>query len=188
MTFHEWARGVTEIASAFPGAETFADPILCADSTAFRGGGDVAIDCGVAAGAPILGATWVRGAGYFWDLVRFSDEGLDAVTPFRNASGELTNGNYTVLAESQSKHTTGNLAEGNSQFLFGVDDEALTLRAAERADEYGLWDDQNKAKIFVDQVIGVTGDGTPTQWINVYRRDPGGAVPPYVHASPGNAP
>ena len=63
-----------------------------------------------------------------------------------------------------------------------------TIRSADIcADEQGLWVD-NKAKVFVDETIGVTGDGSPTQWTNVCRRDAGGQVPPYVHGSPGNPP
>ena len=38
-----------------------------------------------------------------------------------------------------------------------------TIRSADIcADEQGLWVD-NKAKVFVDETIGVTGDSTPTQ-------------------------
>ncbi|MCP3994755.1 MAG: hypothetical protein GY722_06795 [bacterium] len=87
----------------------------------------------------------------------------------------------------QAKHTSGKLADGASQFLWHVDHEALTLDAARYADEMGLRVD-NKAKVFVDDFIGVTSDGSLTQFINVYRRDPGGQLPPYVHGSPGNPP
>jgi len=107
--------------------------------------------------------------------------------PWRNGAGELTNGSYTVFGARQAKRTTGDLSDGASQFFYRVDDEAMTLEAAAYADQMGLWVD-NKAKVYVDELIGVTGDGTPTHWINVYRRDPGGQVAPYVHGSPGNPP
>jgi hypothetical protein len=63
-----------------------------------------------------------------------------------------------------------------------VDAEKLTLDAAMFADRYNLWDLQNKAKVIVDRMIGVTGDtNMATNVVNVYRRSSN-----TVHASPGN--
>jgi hypothetical protein len=72
---------------------------------------------------------------------------------------------------------------GKSQFGFYVNSGRATLDAAAYADEFGLWVG-NKAKIPVSNgIVGYTGSGEPTMWINIYRTKSG-----FVHGAPGNAP
>jgi hypothetical protein len=86
---------------------------------------------------------------------------------------------------------------GKSQFGYYVNSGKATLDGAAYADKYGLWNDKtvvkngktvtirgNKAKVPVSNgIIGFTGDGTPTSWLNIYRSNTN-----FVHGSPGNAP
>lgn len=84
------------------------------------------------------------------------------------------------------KHTNGDFTSDNSQFLFRIDADKLTLDAASFADKYNLWNPANNgAKVPVTNgKIGVTGKtGELTNYINVYRKESG-----YVHGSPGNPP
>lgn len=99
-------------------------------------------------------------------------------------TGELTNGTYTVDPDAQAVHTTGDwVASGKSQFAYSVDADALVLRAAEYADANNLWR-FNRAKVEVlDGFVGVTGNGGPTRYVNVFRRANG-----RIHGSPGNPP
>lgn len=72
---------------------------------------------------------------------------------------------------------------GKSQFGFYVNSGKAVLDGAAYADRYDLWFD-NKAKVRVTNgIIGYTGNGTPTTWLNIYRTNSG-----FVHGSPGNAP
>ncbi|ALR31283.1 hypothetical protein ATE47_12450 [Chryseobacterium sp. IHB B 17019] len=96
-----------------------------------------------------------------------------------NKHGELTNGIYTVSQEAMKKHVFGGIA-GKSLFYSSVDANIAVLKAAQYADEAGLWIG-NKAKVTVTNTnIGVLGNGTHTNVINVYKNSNG-----YVHGSPG---
>jgi len=57
----------------------------------------------------------------------------------RSASGEATNGHYTIRGGHQARHTTGSTTDGKSQFLFRIDADQAVLDAAAYADEAGLW-------------------------------------------------
>lgn len=95
--------------------------------------------------------------------------------------GRLTNGKYFLDGEGMVKHVNG--TPGKSQFSFYVNSGKAVLDAAAYADAHGLWQG-SKAKVFVTNgIIGYTGLGTPTSWINVYRTSTG-----LVHGSPGGAP
>jgi hypothetical protein len=100
-----------------------------------------------------------------------------------DAHGNWTNGGYTVNGAAMEPHLTGSLAEGKSQSGFGVDTNQAVLDAADVADQRGLWDEAGKAKVAASNVVGVTGNGQPTNWINLYRRSSG-----TVHGCPGNPP
>lgn len=55
-----------------------------------------------------------------------------------NKHGELTNGIYTVSQEAMKKHVFGGVA-GKSLFYSSVDANVAVLKAAQYADEAGLW-------------------------------------------------
>lgn len=95
--------------------------------------------------------------------------------------GRLTNGKYTLDPKGMTRHVNG--TPGKSQFAFHVNSGKATLDGAAYADKYNLWDG-NKAKVPVSNgIVGYLGNGTPTRWINIYRRGTG-----YVHGSPGSPP
>jgi len=95
--------------------------------------------------------------------------------------GQLTNGVYTVSKESMKSHVVGGI-EGKSIFYPTINAEEAVLKAAQYADEMGLWIG-NKAKVQVTNTnIGTLGDGTPTNVINVYRKETG-----FIHGSPGGS-
>lgn len=110
--------------------------------------------------------------------------GFTAPKVTRTASGEVTNGTYTVSRIPQARHTTGSTTSGKSQFLFRVDADQAVLDAAAYADEAGLWVG-NKAKVLVNNgPVGVHGgSGQLTNYVNVYRTKGG-----YVHGAPGRPP
>ena len=94
--------------------------------------------------------------------------------------GELTNGLYTVSKESMKKHVFGG-EQGKSIFYPTLDAEDAVLKAAQHADEAGLWIN-NKAKVTVlNTNIGTLGNGQPTNIINVYRNSR-----EHIHGAPGN--
>ncbi|HEU0129975.1 MAG TPA: RHS repeat-associated core domain-containing protein [Mycobacteriales bacterium] len=101
---------------------------------------------------------------------------------FLTRNGSLSNGTYTVGEVKMAPHMTGSLAGGKSQFLSSVDAHSAVLDAAAYADHAGLWDINNRAKVFVTNgPVGVHADtGLLTSWINVYR-----TVTGTVHGSPG---
>lgn len=100
----------------------------------------------------------------------------------RDRQGFKTNGKYRLDPQGQAPHTDGNYSTGKSQFKHGVDADKAVLDAAAYADRKGLWID-NKAKVyFNDGEVGYS-NGSPTQWINVYRTDKG-----MVHGAPTNTP
>ncbi len=73
---------------------------------------------------------------------------------------------------------------GKSQFFSNVDAEKAVLDAAAYADKYGLWQTNNPSKAVVPVTngpVGVLGNGTPTNYINVYKTSTG-----YVHGCPGS--
>jgi len=108
--------------------------------------------------------------------------GFEAPKVVRTASGEITNGSYTINATKQLRHTAGDA--GKSRFLFRVDADQAVLDAAAYADEAGLWVG-SKAKVLVKNgPVGVLGrSGEPTTYINLYRTKGG-----YVHGAPGRPP
>lgn len=79
---------------------------------------------------------------------------------------------------------TGNVSSWKSQFLFRVDAHSVQ-KATQHADDHGLWDDDGKAKVFVENgPIGVAEKtGKLTSWANIYRRVNG-----TIHATPGKTP
>ncbi|KYF59822.1 hypothetical protein BE04_50915 [Sorangium cellulosum] len=99
---------------------------------------------------------------------------------FRNRHGQLTNGRYFLDDKAMAKHTVGSLAEGKSQFFYGVNDKQLVLDAAAYADDANLWH-RNKAVIVFDDFIGVHGKtGQRTNVLNLYRTETG-----LIHGAPG---
>jgi hypothetical protein len=91
----------------------------------------------------------------------------------------LTNGVYTVSKEAMKKHIF-DLGQGKSIFYPSLNVEKAVLKAAQYADEAGLWIG-NKAKVTVlNTNIGRLGNGSPTNVINVYRNSNG-----FIHGSPG---
>jgi RHS repeat-associated protein len=107
--------------------------------------------------------------------------GWEAPSISPNRHGQLTNGRYTLDSAGMEPHVNG--TPGKSQFGFYVNSGKATLDAAAYADEFGLWVG-NKAKVPVSNgIVGYTGNGEPTSWINVYRSDTG-----FVHGAPGGAP
>jgi hypothetical protein len=93
--------------------------------------------------------------------------------------GELTDGVYTVSKEAMKKHVFGGV-EGKSIFYPTLDAEVAVLKAARYADKYNLWIG-NKAKIPVlNSNVGTLGNGTPTNFINIYRNSRG-----FIHGTPG---
>ena len=99
---------------------------------------------------------------------------------WRTKHNELTNGVYTVSKEAMKKHVFGAM-KGKSVFYPYLDAEEAVLKAAQYADEMGLWIG-NKAKVPVKNTnIGTLGNGKPTNIINVYKNSNGS-----IHGSPGN--
>jgi RHS repeat-associated protein len=95
--------------------------------------------------------------------------------------GRLTNGTYTLDSAGMSPHV--DYTPGKSQFGYYVNSGKAVLDGASYADNYGLWEG-NKAKVPVENGhVGYTSDGTPTNWVNIYRNRNG-----FVHGSPGNPP
>jgi RHS repeat-associated protein len=93
--------------------------------------------------------------------------------------GELTNGIYTVSKEAMKKHVF-NTGQGKSIFYPTLNADEAVLKAAQYADEAGLWIG-NKAKVpVINTNIGTLGNGSPTNVINVYRNSNG-----FIHGSPG---
>jgi hypothetical protein len=78
-----------------------------------------------------------------------------------------------------AKHLNQSMRFTESQWRFGLNAEELVLRAARYADENGLWQG-SKAKVPVEDWVGVLGNGERTHIINVYRKDNG-----MVHGCPG---
>ena len=86
--------------------------------------------------------------------------------------GELTNGVYTVSTEAMKKHVVGGVP-GRSMFYPTLNANESVLKAAQFADEAGLWI-RNKAKVPVSNTnIGTLGNGSPTNVINIYRNSNG---------------
>jgi RHS repeat-associated protein len=102
---------------------------------------------------------------------------------YSDAQGFLTNGSYRLDAAAMAAHQTGSLVAGKSQFLHNLNASQLVLDAAAVADQQGLWKMTNgsKAKVVFNQPIGVTGAGTLTNVLNLYRTKTG-----MVHGSPGS--
>ncbi|KYG00644.1 hypothetical protein BE21_57195 [Sorangium cellulosum] len=103
---------------------------------------------------------------------------------FRNRHGQLTNGRYILDEPGMAPHTAGSLADGRSQFLYGVNEKQLVLDAAAYADEANLWTAGNgrKARVVFDDFIGVHyKTGQRTNVLNIYRTDTG-----FVHGAPGS--
>jgi len=97
-----------------------------------------------------------------------------------NKHGELTNGVYTVSQGAMNRHVFAGVY-GKSLFYRTVDANVAVLKAAQYADEAGLWIG-NKAKVTVTNTnIGVLANGKHTNVINVYRK-PNGTI----HGSPGS--
>ena len=117
-------------------------------------------------------------------VARIDIEGLDIkrsdeLTIFKH--GKLTDGKYTVELETMKPHQYKYKA-GKSIFYGQINSEQAVLVAARYADKHNLWIG-NKAKIRVETGnIGVLGDGTPTNYINIYRNSNG-----FIHGSPGTA-
>ena len=100
---------------------------------------------------------------------------------FTNAKGQITNGIYTIDSTGMAKHTTGSTTSGKSQFLFDVDANKAVLDASAYADEFGLWNNMNQAKIpITNGSVGIHGKtGELTNWIEVTRTNTG-----FVHGWP----
>lgn len=147
-----------------------------------RGCGNVAA-LGADVGAALI--PFVTGAGLgVRGAQSAAKAGFTAPKVARTASGEVTNGTYTVSRVPQARHTTGSTTSGKSQFLFRIDADQAVLDAAAYADEAGLWVN-NKAKVLVENgPVGVHGaSGQLTSYINIYRTKGG-----YVHGAPGRPP
>jgi len=98
----------------------------------------------------------------------------------KDSKGSLTDGVYTISKEAMKKHVVGGV-QGKSIFYPALDAEKAVLKAAQKADELGLWIG-NKAKVTVTNTnIGTLGNGQPTNVINVYRNSKG-----TIHGAPGN--
>ncbi|WP_437922399.1 DUF6443 domain-containing protein [Sphingobacterium sp. LRF_L2] len=98
----------------------------------------------------------------------------------KDSKGNLTDGVYTISKEAMKKHVVGGV-QGKSIFYPTLDAEKAVLKAAQKADELGLWIG-NKAKVTVTNTnIGTLGNGQPTNVINVYRNSKG-----TIHGAPGN--
>lgn len=70
--------------------------------------------------------------------------------------------------------------QGRSIFYPTLNADEAVLKAAQYADQAGLWIG-NKAKVSVlNTNIGTLGNGAPTNVINVYRNSNG-----FIHGSPG---
>lgn len=125
--------------------------------------------------------TDVVAAGRAAVFVHIGGEGFAAPKITVDRHGQLTNGTYTLDSAGMDPHVNG--TAGKSQFRFYVNSGQAVVDGAAYADEYALWVG-NKAKVPVaNRIIGYTGDGTPTSWLNVYRNKNG-----FVHGSPGNPP
>ncbi|MFT4169627.1 MAG: RHS repeat-associated core domain-containing protein, partial [Dysgonomonas sp.] len=99
---------------------------------------------------------------------------------FLTRHGELTNGIYTVSQEAMKKHIFDGVA-GKNLFYPTLNANEVVLKAAQHADNVGLWIG-NKAKVPVlNTNIGTLGNGKPTNIINVYRNSNG-----FIHGSPGS--
>jgi len=73
-----------------------------------------------------------------------------------------------------------NTGQGKSIFYSTSNADEAVLKAAQYADEAGLWIG-NKAKVpMLNTNIGTLGNGSPTNVINVYRNSKG-----FIHGSPG---
>jgi len=72
-----------------------------------------------------------------------------------DSHGHLTNGEYKVNEKDMAPHTSGSTKDGKSQFLSFVDADKAVLDAAAYADEYGLWNNEGKAKVPTETYIGV---------------------------------
>jgi len=93
--------------------------------------------------------------------------------------GELTNGVYTVSKEAMKEHVFGGVS-GKSIFYPTLNANEAVLKAAQYADQNGLWIG-NKAKVTVTNTnIGTLGNGAPTNVINVYKNSNG-----FIHGTPG---
>ena len=125
-----------------------------------------------------------------WQRVAAVGASILAMVGIHGAVGEevnaeksvLSNGKYTVSVSAMAKHTSGaaaDIAFGKSQFFYRANAEHLVLQAAEYADANNLWVG-NKAKVYFSQPIGVLSNGTPTNYVNVYRKASG-----FIHGTPG---
>lgn len=78
------------------------------------------------------------------------------------------------------KHIFDGVA-GKNLFYPTLNANEVVLKAAQHADNVGLWIG-NKAKVLVlNTNIGTLGNGKPTNIINVYRNSNG-----FIHVSPGS--
>jgi len=143
---------------------------------------------GVEKSLPEIGA--VKTPNAIVEAAKGAGDSFKAPEIYTNAKGQITNGTYIIDSVGMANHTSGSTTSGKSQFLFGVDADKAVLDAASYADEYGLWkpssgnpaDFADKAKIpVVNGNVGVTGNGSPSNYINVYRTQTN-----FVHGSPGN--
>lgn len=126
------------------------------------------------------GGSWVGRLGN--ETIEEASKGVtDAFTLTKH--GELTNGVYTVSKEAMKKHVF-NTGQGRSVFYPTLNADEAVLKAAQYADEAGLWiyNAGTKAKVPVlNTNIGTTGLGQPTNIINIYRKPNG-----MIHGAPGN--
>ena len=108
-------------------------------------------------------------------------------TTYNNGSA-ITDGKYVTDPISMARHKpdASSLDKIDSKSLFksGVDAEKTTLDAARYADKHGLWNNQGKAKVPTNDVVGYT-DGKPTRIVNVYRKKPNKDGVSPIHGTPG---
>ena len=108
-------------------------------------------------------------------------------TTYNNGSA-ITDGKYVTDPISMARHkpdaSSLNKIDSKSLFKSGVDAEKTTLDAARYADKHGLWNNQGKAKVPTNDVVGYT-DGKPTRIVNVYRKKPNKDGVSPIHGTPG---
>ncbi|WP_143261433.1 hypothetical protein [Allokutzneria sp. NRRL B-24872] len=108
-------------------------------------------------------------------------EPFAARTLWVNKHRETADGHYCTNKEKQALHLASSEMKHKSRFLPELDVNRITLDAAQRADEAGLWNGV-KAVVEFDSVVGVSGKtGRPTTVVNVYRREA-----KTIHACPGS--
>ncbi len=101
-----------------------------------------------------------------------------------NGKSAITDGRYVTDPIGMDRHKPITAPSGKSVFKSDVDAERATLDAARYADKHNLWNENGKAKVPTQGIIGYT-NGQPTQIINIYRGKPNRNGISPIHGSPG---